>query len=242
MDHRSVVRKEFERAASTFGDRTQGRFGHMEVVAFSRVRSGTSVMDVGAGTGNFLALFGEQAQALIAVDLTPAMLYEGRKRLDGLWAVVADGALLPFAAASIDLVTCAQMLHHVEEPLEIIKEMKRVAALRVLIVDQVATEDEAEIDAMNELEKLRDPSHALSRPPSAFRKLLSDAGLELIDERIVSSRDTLSKWMWPGEFPVDRIEAVHDFVEHRGNETGMEFEPSGNDYDFTRRRMMLLAR
>ena len=241
MDHRRVVRSEFERAAPTFGDRTRGRFDDMDVVAFSRIRSGMSVMEVGAGTGNFLALFDGFPRATVAVDLTPAMLREARNRVGSLRAVAADGARLPFATGSIDLVTCAQMLHHVENPIEIIKEMKRVARSKVLVVDQVATEDVGEIAAMNEIEKLRDPSHAHSRPPTVLRKLLSDAGLDLIDERIVSARETFSQWMWPGEFPEDRIDAVRAFVEHRGHETGMEFEESGNDFVYTRRRIMLLA-
>ena len=242
MDHRSIVQREFERAAATFGDRTQGRFDHMDVVAFSSIRPGMSVMEVGAGTGNFLALFDGLAESTVAVDLTSAMLREARNRAGSLRAVAADGARLPFATGSIDLVTCAQMLHHVEDPLEIIKEMKRVAGSKVLVVDQVATEDEEEIAAMNEIEKLRDPSHALSRPPSVFRKLLSDAGLDLIDERIVSARETFSQWMWSGEFSEDRRDAVREFIERRGDETGMEFEKSGDDFIYTRNRIMLMAR
>ncbi len=48
--------------------------------------------------------------------------------------------------------------------------------------------------------------------------------------------------MWPGEFPQERIDATRDFVERFGSETGMDFERDGDDWVFTRRRIMLLAR
>jgi hypothetical protein len=122
-------------------------------------------------------------------------------------------------------------------------EMRRVAAPdgRVLIVDQVAPERFEEAVAMNELEVLRDPSHAASRPPSAFRVMLAAAGLRIIDERIVSSEQRLSTWMWSQEFPPERIDKVRDFIARRGDETGMGFERDGDDWVFERRRMMLLA-
>jgi hypothetical protein len=47
--------------------------------------------------------------------------------------------------------------------------------------------------------------------------------------------------MWPGEFENERIEKTLRFVEQHGHETGMDFERDGDDYVFTRRRIMLLA-
>lgn len=94
---------------------------------------------------------------------------------------------------------------------------------------------------MIELEIIRDPSHAVSRPPSALETIVRAAGLEIVDRRIAESTDRLSKWMWPGEFPEERIDAVRSFVERRGGETGMEFERDGDDWTFTRRRFIVLA-
>jgi ubiquinone/menaquinone biosynthesis C-methylase UbiE len=154
---------------------------------------------------------------------------------------VGDGSNLPLRDESIDLVTCAQMIHHVPEPIPLLAEMRRVAGASVLVVDQVSTEDPAEIEAMNELELLRDPSHARSRPPSEYRTLMKAAGLTIEDERIVETEDRFSKWMWAEEFPQERVHAVRKFVELRGPETGMEFHPEGDDYVYTRRRIMILA-
>lgn len=215
----------------------------MNVVEFSDLKGGEAVVEIGAGTGNFLQLFSEVARRLVAVDLTPAMLCEARRQWEGMEVVVADGARLPFGSRTIELVATAQVLHHVWEPLPILKEMRRVMREdgRMLIVDQVSTERYEEAVAMNKLEVLRDPSHASSRPPSALRTLLRVAGLVIVSERIVEVEQRMSTWMWPDEFPEDRIEKVRRFIKEHGHETGMGIERDGDDYVFARRRIMLLA-
>jgi len=202
-----------------------------------------TVVEVGAGTGNFLSLFRGSADRLVAVDLTPAMLREGRNLHDGIDLVAGDGRHLPFASGSVDVVASAQALHHVFEPLAFLQEMRRVCGPdgRVLVVDQVATERFEEAVAMTELDRVRDPSHAVSRPPSAFRILMGRAGLQVVDEKIASSRERLSRWMWPEEFPQERIDAVKRFISERGDETGMRWRREGDDLTYERRRIMLLA-
>jgi SAM-dependent methyltransferase len=241
--HDRLIVHEFGRTAAVFAERTRGRFEDMDVVGFSRVQPTDTVVEVGAGTGNFLSLFAGAAASLVAVDLTPAMLAQASVDHRGLHLVVGDGRRLPLRSGTVDLVCSAQVLHHVTEPVAFVSEMRRVAAPagRVLIVDQVATERFEEALAMNELEKLRDPSHAAARPPSAFRVMLAAVGLEIADERIVSSVERVSTWMWPKEFPASRIEAVREFIARRGAETGMNFERDADDWTFERRRIMLLA-
>jgi ubiquinone/menaquinone biosynthesis C-methylase UbiE len=242
--NREVLNEEFERAAEKFAERTVGRFDNLDIVEFSRLAQGGSIAEIGAGTGNFLALFKERAGLSIAVDLTDGMLRQAAKRHPHERLIVGDGARLPLRSGSLDIVASAQMLHHVHEPMPILKEMRRVAGEtgNVLIVDQVSTENYEEIQRLNDLEILRDPSHATSRPPSAFKVMVQAAGLEIVDEKVVASEQRLSSWMWPGEFPEDRIEAVRRFIERYGHETGKEFRPDGDDWVFTRKRIAILAR
>lgn len=242
-DRRSVLRSEFERAAPRYSQRTKGRFDNLGAAEFSGIRKGDSVLEVGSGTGHFLALFEGVAERLVGVDLTWAMLEESRNEHAAQLPVLADGNRLPFSSQSFDLVTCAQMLHHVWEPLPLLKEMRRVVRSegRVLVVDQVAPESYEQTAFMNQLEALRDPSHATSRPPSAMKIVVQAAGLEILDERIVAGENPLSNWMWPGEYPEGRIEKVREFIEKFGHETGMEWRREGDDWVYTFRRIMLLA-
>lgn len=242
--HRSTLQEEFERAAPTFAERTKGRFDPLSPLGFSRAQPGATVAEIGAGTGNFLTLFGPVASRLVAVDLTMGMLKEARERDPRIDALQADGARLPLRTASLDLVMSAQAFHHIPHPVPVLTEMRRVVKPegRVLIVDQAATESYEQIAFMNQLEILRDPSHATSRPPSAFRIMVRQAGLEIEDEKVVEAPNTFGQWMWPGEFPEERIERVLRFIESFGQETGMDFVRTGDEWHFTRRRIMILAR
>jgi ubiquinone/menaquinone biosynthesis C-methylase UbiE len=241
---RDLIRSEFERSAAHFATRTAHRFDHMDVVAFSGVPPGATVVEVGAGTGNFLALFDDGTRHLVAVDLTPAMLQRAAEQFPAMGLVVADGAALPLESRSAHLVASAQVLHHIRAPVPVITEMRRVVTEegRVLIVDQVATERAEEAAMMNRLDSLRDPSHAGCRPPSAIRSMVRAAGLEIEAEEIHESEERWSHWMSHDEFPDERIEAVRTFIEEHGHETGMEFERDSNDWVYKRRRIMLLAR
>jgi ubiquinone/menaquinone biosynthesis C-methylase UbiE len=236
------VRDEFSRTAEPFNRRTRDRYASLGAVEFARASSGDRVLEVGAGGGGFLKHFRGLASVAVAYDLTPAMLEVARRDHPWMLCAVGDGASIPFLDGTFDLVASALAVHHVPEPLPVLREMARVTRDRVLLVDQVASEDPAEAASQTALERLRDPSHANSRPPSAYRQLLADAGLEVVDERQDESEAPLSTWASTDEFPGDRVRAVREFVEERGGTTGLQLRREGWDWTYTRRTILLLAR
>jgi SAM-dependent methyltransferase len=241
--HNRVVKEEFERVAELFSRRSAGRFDDLGAVEFARTNPGERVIEVAGGTGNFISAFSEVTDDLTIVDLTEGMLRVAHKHHPSMKLVVADAARLPLRSGSVDLATSAQAFHHIYEPVPVVMEMRRVVRKdgRVLIVDQVTTEKYEEIEALMELESLRDPSHAASRPPSALRLIVRAGGLEIVDEKIHVDEQRLSSWMWPVEFPQERIDAVRTWIERWGYKTGKDFRREGDDWVFTRRRMMILA-
>lgn len=242
MDQQDPIRNEFSRTAEAFAKRTSGRYASLGVPEFARARPGERVLEVGAGGAAFLSLFEPTASLAVALDLTPAMLAVARRDHPGVGCVVGDGLRLPFSDSSFDMATSALAFHHIAQPLPVVQEMARVSRDRVLIVDQCSSEDPAQAAALTELEKLRDPTHAESRPLSAYRELAIAAGMMIVRERIIEDTQRLSSWMWPDEFPPERIEAVRTFLLERSAELGLEVRPDGDDFAFTRRRLMLLAR
>lgn len=87
---------------------------------------GARVLDVGAGTATAArAALARGAASAVASDLAPRML---RSRPDGVAAVVADIARLPFGDGSFDLVTAAFCLGHLEDPGAGLREIRRVGA------------------------------------------------------------------------------------------------------------------
>jgi ubiquinone/menaquinone biosynthesis C-methylase UbiE len=243
-DHASVVREEFERAASGFARRTAGRFDHLDVVAFSCAGEGGSVIEVGAGTGNFLSLFAATAGRLVATDLTPGMLRVARERNPSMGIVCGDGRRLPFPDTTFDLVTSAHAMHHIPEPVAVLREMARIVRPdgHVLVVDLAAPDEPEAAARADEVMTIRDPSHARSLTTGDMRSALEESGLAVVDDRIVDRRGLVSNWMWPGEFPEERIAAVRAFVEKRWREIGMDLQPEGDDFTYLDRRQMWLAR
>ena len=100
-----------------------------------------TLLDVGSGSGDLarfaedhLAKRGASARAT-ALDRDPTAA--SLAAADGLLAVRGDALRLPFADASIDLVTAVKFAHHLHGPelARLFAEMSRVARRRVLVLD-----------------------------------------------------------------------------------------------------------
>jgi demethylmenaquinone methyltransferase/2-methoxy-6-polyprenyl-1,4-benzoquinol methylase len=93
--------------------------------------SGAKVLDVGAGTGVACdAALALGARRAVASDISIEML---RHRAPDIPAVVADGARLPFADASFDLVLSAFSLTHLPDPAAALAEWRRVAPAALIV-------------------------------------------------------------------------------------------------------------
>ncbi len=86
------------------------------------------VLDVGCGNGYFTWYF-EQFGETVGIDYAHAMLaMNPSKQL-----AQASALELPFADQSFDLVFCSNILHHIEEPANVVAEMSRVSNRYVVI-------------------------------------------------------------------------------------------------------------
>ena len=93
------------------------------------VPSGGVIADVGCGNGAYLAELASRAAVnrVIGMDLSPGMLAAASARGIGTAALVnADATALPLRSASVDLTLAMHMLYHVPDPLDAVREMRRV--------------------------------------------------------------------------------------------------------------------
>ena len=100
-----------------------------------------TLLDVGSGLGDIprgarrLAERRGTPLACVALDAAPALARACRER--GSVPVCGDARALPFADASVDVVTCSQLLHHFtdDDAAQVLRELDRVARTRVIVAD-----------------------------------------------------------------------------------------------------------
>ncbi|RMD69452.1 MAG: class I SAM-dependent methyltransferase, partial [Cyanobacteria bacterium J149] len=96
-----------------------------------------SVLDVGCGTGRGLIWLSTKKPSLNLMGVEPSegMLNIARQNIPQANLLLATGEQLPFPDNSVDFVMATGIMHHVDFPQKVIKEMFRVSSKAVLISD-----------------------------------------------------------------------------------------------------------
>ncbi len=97
-------------------------------------------LDVGCGTGVVLRELGREFADPVGIDISPTALGLTRRRTASS-LVAGDAWRLPFADGSFDLVTCLDVLEHVRNDLDAIRECYRVLRPRGCVVVSVPALD-----------------------------------------------------------------------------------------------------
>jgi len=87
---------------------------------------GERILDVAAGTGTSAAALQRAGARIVAVDFSPGMIAEGRRRHRNVEFVQADATKLPFGADEFDAVTISFGLRNINDPKAALAEMYRV--------------------------------------------------------------------------------------------------------------------
>jgi ubiquinone/menaquinone biosynthesis C-methylase UbiE len=140
------------------------------------------VLDVACGVGRLTLMLAKLTQHVTGIDLTAAMIDQGRalQAAGGVTNVdwrVRDILPLPFPDGAFSLVVSQAAFHHFADPAAVLAEMLRVCSPggRIAINDMSPEPEKAQ--ALNRIEKLRDPSHVRALPPAEMRALGRRAGL-----------------------------------------------------------------
>jgi ubiquinone/menaquinone biosynthesis C-methylase UbiE len=155
-----------------------------KVVRFAELEGDERVLDSAAGAGALAFALAPHVREVVAVDLVPELLEQGRQRaarVENVEFVEGDATKLPFERASFDLSATLRSLHHIARPELAVAELARVTRLggRVLVVDQLAPVDPLAAFELNAFERTRDPSHTRTLADVDLRHLFEANGLVL---------------------------------------------------------------
>jgi ubiquinone/menaquinone biosynthesis C-methylase UbiE len=97
-----------------------------------------TILEIACGTGRFTAMLAERGADIIGLDISEAMLQQGRERAqaagvaDSLEYMRGDAARLPFPDDHFDTVFAMRFFHLMDDPVQFITELSRVSSNQVL--------------------------------------------------------------------------------------------------------------
>jgi SAM-dependent methyltransferase len=92
------------------------------------VGQGTRLLDVGCGAGLALRLAADRGAVVTGLDASPGMLAQSRERVPEATFVEGELQVLPFDDRSFDAVTGFNSFQYAADPIEAVREAKRVTA------------------------------------------------------------------------------------------------------------------
>src|SRR5688572_5459368 len=142
--------------------------------------AGSTIVEVGCGTGHWLAELEGSADVIVGVDLSWNMLERARTAAPSALLIRGDAGLLPLATACADRIYCVNALHHLRDPAGFLRECRRVLApdgafLTIGLDPHAGTDDWWVYDyfpSALQLDRIRYPSR------QRIREMLNAAGFD----------------------------------------------------------------
>jgi ubiquinone/menaquinone biosynthesis C-methylase UbiE len=253
--HQEVVQKQFTKTAEAFSKYAVRDTPEMlaEKVEFAAPQADDLVLDVACGPGAFVLAMAPRVRFARGIDLTESMLRQARafQAERGVANAAFDrgeAERLPYAEASFDLVSCQFAFHHLPKPERALAEMIRVTrpAGRLLVVDTLGPESDSKFDLHNQIERLRDPSHALSLRLTTFLEIFEKHHLEVTRQAVRRRERSFQQWMLrAGLKPEDeKFRQIQCLLENSadGDRAGFAPKPQNGDLVITHHEGMFMLR
>lgn len=188
--HDSVVRS-FGPVAANYA--TSSGHAHAGVlqrfVALLEPQGNERVLDVATGAGHVALALAPKVGEVVAYDLTIGMLEVTAdsavaRGIENIQTKQGLAERIPFPDGAFDIVTSRLGAHHFENVPLALEEIRRVLARggRFALEDTCSPDDPASDEALDRIERLRDPSHVRNYTAGEWRKMLVDAGFRIVSE------------------------------------------------------------
>jgi ubiquinone/menaquinone biosynthesis C-methylase UbiE len=179
------------------------------------------VLEVGCGTGAILSTL-QTSASLHGFDFDTAALHESRLHAPTAFSTRGDAHSLPYSNQSFDIVYCHFLLLWVNDPLQVLIEMKRVTkssgyVLALAEPDYTTRTDQP--DELAELGRLQNESLQRQGADISLGARLADlffrAGIKIVETGAIQSRekDALSSEEWQNEWAVIESDLTESVTE-----------------------------
>jgi ubiquinone/menaquinone biosynthesis C-methylase UbiE len=120
---------DYDRIAPTYNRRfaAGGQVGIAAALqALAQELNAERILEVGCGTGYWLAGLAPVVAHAHGLDLSPGMLAQARQRPEPLYLSRGRASRLPYATGSFDLVYCVNAIHHFQDQAAFVREAHRL--------------------------------------------------------------------------------------------------------------------
>lgn len=161
-------------------------FEKMRLLPLIEPVAGQDILDVGAGTGRLIATLTKSGANVIALDISPEMLAQLKKKSPKVDIVVGDAESLPFSDNSFDYVLAAFLIVHLKDPKRFFDEAYRVLKDGGrLIVTNINQKEPPEIKTEKGIIKIESYYHR----PEKIREIISALAFDIEREEIIKEKD-----------------------------------------------------
>ncbi len=159
------------------------------------------VFDAACGTGHTALALASRGHQVIGMDMTPEMVQDAQdlaeKRGLSISWLIGNVEQLPWEPQTFDAITCRRAAHHFQNLPLFLREAHRVLKPGGVLGISDMTAPSSAIDWLNQLEKLRDPSHHAARSANEWCALLGKAGYDLEYLQVSVEPMTPTEWLSP---------------------------------------------
>ncbi|MDQ1279190.1 MAG: hypothetical protein QG670_450 [Thermoproteota archaeon] len=196
------------------------------------------------------AAIAKGVREVVALDVTPEMLVQTGKlaeerKLHNLSFCLADARNLPFQTKTFNVVSCRIVLHHIQEAGAAIAEMSRVLRKggKLLIQDILGLDGKEARSYMDNIDRLRDPSHIKNYGREEWTNFLERGGLKLVYSELIPGVYTLEDWTTRSGTPSDCVYEIKTKLSNMPVNVSkyLKATHSGEDWAIQMRYILILA-
>ncbi|UCS92724.1 methyltransferase domain-containing protein [Echinicola marina] len=205
--HNNDIVEQFSKQAQGYTSIRSHSDALEKLIQISGLSQEDTVLEIACGSGIVSCEFAKHASFVTGIDITQKMLDQAKRLQDkeGLQNIsweIGDVSSLPYEDNQFSMVISRFGFHHFLNPLQVLKEMKRVCKPNglIMLVDVSVPEDK--ITKYNEMEKIRDYSHVSVLAVAEFDQLFERLSLRRMETEKYMMQISLEEQL-RASFPTD---------------------------------------